>query len=79
MSLSCGQDKPLNILKNAFFSCLIGIYFSPFFFEHPVFLQHAQLLKSPLPYNQKGLITVTFLMNNGQDCIFDFLTADMPF
>ena len=36
MSLSYGQDDPLNILKYSFFSCLIGIYFSPFFFEHTV-------------------------------------------
>ena len=36
MSQSCGQDDPLNMLKNSFFSCLIGIYFSPFFFEHTV-------------------------------------------
>ena len=36
MSLSCGQNDPLNMLKNSFFSCLIGIYFSPFFFEHTV-------------------------------------------
>ena len=36
MSLSCGQDDPLNILKNSFFSCLIDFYFSPFFFEHTV-------------------------------------------
>ena len=37
MSLSCGHDDPLNILKNSFFSCLIGIYFFPFFFEHTVY------------------------------------------
>ena len=36
MSLSCGQDDPLNILKNSFFCCLICIYFFSFFFEHPV-------------------------------------------
>ena len=28
---------PLNILKNAYFSCLIDIYFY-FFFEHLVFI-----------------------------------------
>ena len=33
MSLSCGQDDPLHILKNSFFSSFIDIYFSPFFFE----------------------------------------------
>ena len=36
MSTSCGQDKPHSISKNVIFSCLIGIYFSPFFIEHPV-------------------------------------------
>ena len=36
MSTSSGQDKPHSISKNVIFSCLISIYFSPFFFEHPV-------------------------------------------
>ena len=36
ISLSCGQDEPLGCPKNAFFSCVIGIYFVSFFFDHPV-------------------------------------------
>ena len=36
MSQSCGQDEPLGCPKNAFFSCVIGIYFVSFFFDHPV-------------------------------------------
>ena len=36
ISFVCGQDDPLNILKNSFFCCLICIYFFSFFFEHPV-------------------------------------------
>ena len=36
MSLSCGQDEPLSFPKNAFFSCVIGIYFVAFFIDHPV-------------------------------------------
>ena len=36
MSLSCGQDKPHCISKKAIFGCLIGIYVSSFFLEHPV-------------------------------------------
>ena len=36
MSQSCGQDEPLGCPKNAFFSCVIGIYFVSFFFDHLV-------------------------------------------
>ena len=38
MSLSCGQDESLGCPKNAFFSCVIGIYFVSFFFDHPVYI-----------------------------------------
>ena len=36
MSLSCGQDEPQSWPKNAFFSCVIVIYFVTFFFEQTV-------------------------------------------
>ena len=36
MSLSCGQDEPHSWPKNAFFNCVIGVYFVSFFFDHPV-------------------------------------------
>ena len=36
MSLSCGLDYPLNMLKYSFFTCFKGIYIFPFFFEHTV-------------------------------------------
>ena len=36
MSQNCGQDEPLSWPKNAFFSCVIGIYFVAFFIDHPV-------------------------------------------
>ena len=36
ISQSCGQDEPLGCPKNALFSCVIGIYFVSFFFDHPV-------------------------------------------
>ena len=36
MSLSFGQDDPLNILKKAVFTCYMDIYFFSFFFDHPV-------------------------------------------
>ena len=36
MSISCGQDEPLTCPKNAFFSCVIGIYFVTYFIVHPV-------------------------------------------
>ena len=48
MSLSCGHDDPLNMLKNSFFTCLIGIYFSPFFLEHTVLLSPLFWLKNSL-------------------------------
>ena len=38
MSLSYGWDEPQRWPKNAFFSCVIGIYFVTFFFEHIVYL-----------------------------------------
>ena len=38
MSLSCGQDKPLSCPKNAYFSCVICVYFVAFFIDHPVSL-----------------------------------------
>ena len=36
MSLSCGRDEPQSWPKNAFFSCVIVVYFVTFFFEHTV-------------------------------------------
>ena len=33
MSISCGQDKPHSWSKNAFISCVIGVYFVSFFFD----------------------------------------------
>ena len=36
MSHSCGLNKPLNSPYKSFLSCVIVIYFSPFFFDHPV-------------------------------------------
>ena len=36
MSTSFGQDEPHRRPKKAYFSCAIGIYFMPFFYEHPV-------------------------------------------
>ena len=43
MSLTCGQDEPLGCPKKAFFSCVIGIYFVSFFFDHPVLYQNITL------------------------------------
>ena len=37
MFISCGQDEPHRSPKEAYFNCVIGIYFSSFFYEHPVF------------------------------------------
>ena len=37
MSLSCGQDKPISCPKNAYFSCVICVYFVAFFIDHPVY------------------------------------------
>ena len=40
MSLICDQDDPLNILKNTFFSFLIGIFIFSFFFEQTVYIYY---------------------------------------
>ena len=37
MFISCGQDEPYRSPKKAYFSCVIGLYFLSFFYEHPVF------------------------------------------
>ena len=36
MFISCGQDEPHRSPKKAYFSCVIGIYFLSFFYDHPV-------------------------------------------
>ena len=36
MFISCGQDELYRSPKKAYFSCLIGLYFLSFFYEHPV-------------------------------------------
>ena len=36
MFISCGQDEPLRSPQMAYFSCVIGIYFVSFFYDHPV-------------------------------------------
>ena len=36
MFISCGQDELYRRPKKAYFSCLIGLYFLSFFYEHPV-------------------------------------------
>ena len=36
MFISCGQDEPLRSPQMAYFSCVIGIYFASFFYDHPV-------------------------------------------
>ena len=36
MFISCGQDEPYRSPKKAYFSCVIGLYFLSFFYEHPV-------------------------------------------
>ena len=36
MSHSCGHNETLNSSWNPYFSCVMDIYFSPFFFDHPV-------------------------------------------
>ena len=36
ISLSCGQYEPNSCPKNALFSCVIGVYYVSFFFDHPV-------------------------------------------
>ena len=36
MFISCGQYELYRSPKNAYFSCLIGLYFLSFFYEHPV-------------------------------------------
>ena len=67
MSLCFGQDDPLNILKAAFFSCLIGIYFPSFFFEHPVFWIRKALKKEKVFYHfrgQKRAYFITFFMSS---------------
>ena len=37
MFISFGQDEPHRSPKEAYFNCVIGIYFLSFFYEHPVF------------------------------------------
>ena len=37
MFISCGQDELFKSPKKAYFSCLIGLYFLSFFYEHPVY------------------------------------------
>ena len=37
MFISCGQDELYRSPKKAYFSCLIGLYFLSFFYEHPVY------------------------------------------
>ena len=34
--ISCGQDEPLKSPQMAYFSCVIGIFFVSFFYDHPV-------------------------------------------
>ena len=36
MFISFGQDEPHRSPKEAYFNCVIGIYFLSFFYEHPV-------------------------------------------
>ena len=36
MVTSCGQDEHHISTKKLYFSCVIGIYFMSFFYEHPV-------------------------------------------
>ena len=38
MFISCGQDEPYRSPKKAYFSCVIGLYFLSFFYEHPVYM-----------------------------------------
>ena len=38
MSHSYNHNEPLKSPENKFFSGVIAFYFSPFFFEHPVFI-----------------------------------------
>ena len=42
MFISCGQDEPHRSPKEAYFNCLICVYFLSFFYEHPVFDFHFQ-------------------------------------
>ena len=58
MSQSCGQDEPLSWPKNAFFSCVIGIYFVAFFIDHPVYINRAMNLNCHLGegLNFKGVL-----------------------
>ena len=39
MSHSYSHNEPLKSPKNQFFSGVIAFYFSPFFFEHPVYYE----------------------------------------
>ena len=37
MSHTCGHFESTNSTKSAFFRSVIALYFSPFFFHHPVY------------------------------------------
>ena len=37
MFITCGQDEPHMSLINTHFSCVIGVYFLSFIYDHPVF------------------------------------------
>ena len=43
MVIICGQDEPHSSLTKSVFSCVIGIYFMSFFYEHPVFKDGLEL------------------------------------
>ena len=47
MSHSCGHIEPLFSPKNPFIIGVIAIYFSPFFFDHPVFTRHMLQIMHP--------------------------------
>ena len=45
MFISFGQDEPHRSPKEAYFNCVIGIYFLSFFYEHPVCNQKDDVFK----------------------------------
>ena len=51
MSHSCGHIEPLFSPKNPFIIGVIAIYFSPFFFDHPVYKIFKHFLKSKLNFD----------------------------
>ena len=75
MSHSCGHIEPLFSPKNPFIIGVIAIYFSPFFFDHPVLCSNLHLnpiraggaesartfFKHPFLHEKRGLEVPNFV------------------